>query len=66
MTLQLLHQQEQEEGTILVNNESMTSLTISTNNVDNLAITNNADLEAIDLSGMTAVGATGTPSVTSR
>ena len=42
----------------------MTSLTISTNNIDNLAITNNADLETIDLSGMTAVGATGTPSVT--
>ena len=40
----------------------MTSLTISTDNVDNLTISNNVDLETIDLSGMTAIGATGTAS----
>ena len=54
-----------QEGTIIVNNnESMTDLTISTNNVDNLTITNNADLETIDGSGLTAIGAAGSPSVT--
>ena len=40
----------------------MTNLVISTNNVDILEITNNADLETIDLSGMTAIGAAGTAS----
>ena len=54
-----------QEGTIIVNNnESLETLTISTNNVDNLTITNNADLETIDGSGLTAIGAVGTPSVT--
>ena len=54
-----------QEGTIIVNNnESLESLTISTNNVDNLTITNNADLETIDGSGLTAIGAKGSPSVT--
>ena len=38
----------------------MTSLTVTTDNVDNLSITNNADLETIDLSAMTSIGATGT------
>jgi len=42
----------------------MESLTITTSAIDNLMITNNADLETIDLSGMTAIGATGTASVT--
>ena len=47
-----------QEGTIIVNNnESLESLTISTNNVDNLTITSNADLETIDGSGLTAIGA---------
>ena len=37
-----------QEGTITVNNnESMTSITVTTDNVDNLSITNNADLETI-------------------
>jgi len=54
-----------QEGTIIVNNnESLESLTISTNNVDNLTITNNADLETIDGSGLTTIGAKGSPSVT--
>ena len=46
------------------NNESMTSLTIGTDNVDILEITNNADLEEVDLSAMSAIGATGKASVT--
>ena len=54
-----------QKGTIIVNNnESLESLTISTNNIDVLTITNNADLETIDGSGLTAIGATGKPNVT--
>ena len=44
----------------------MTNLVISTNNVDILEITNNADLETIDLSGMTAIGAAGTASTSNN
>ena len=42
----------------------MTDLTISTDNVDILTIDSNADLETIDLSGMTSIGATGKASTT--
>ncbi|MGY8868722.1 MAG: hypothetical protein ACKVJK_24205, partial [Methylophagaceae bacterium] len=46
------------------NNESLTDLTIGTDNIDNLTITNNADLALVNLTAMTAIGATGTPAVT--
>jgi hypothetical protein len=55
---------DDQEGTIDIDtNESLTSLTISTDNVDNLSITDNVDLQTIDLSGMSAIGAAATPAV---
>ena len=51
-----------QEGTIDIDsNESLEFLKISTNNIDNLSITDNSDLEEINLTGMDAIGATGTP-----
>jgi len=52
------------DGSITVTgNESMETLNISTDNVETLNVSSNADLETVDFTGMTAIGATGKASV---
>jgi hypothetical protein len=53
------------DGSITITgNESMETLNISTDNVETLNVSGNADLETVDFTGMTAIGATGEASVT--
>jgi len=52
------------DGKITVSeNDAMTSLTISSDKIEELTITGNDELATIDLSGITAAGATGSPEV---
>ena len=53
------------DGSITITgNESMETLNISTDNVETLNVSGNADLETVDFTGMTAIGGTGKASVT--
>ena len=53
------------DGSITITgNESMETLNISTDNVETLNVSNNVDLETVDFTGMTAIGATGKATVT--
>jgi PBP1b-binding outer membrane lipoprotein LpoB len=53
------------DGSVVVsNNDALTSLTISSSNLETLTITGNDDLTTIEGSGITAIGATGEPTVT--
>jgi hypothetical protein len=47
----------------VTDNASLTSLTVSSNNLENLEVTGNDELTTIDFTGVDAVGATGTPVV---
>jgi hypothetical protein len=52
------------DGSITVTgNESMETLNISTDKVETLNVSDNLDLETVDFTGMTAIGATGKASV---
>ena len=53
------------DGSVVVqNNSALTSLTISSSNLETLTITGNDDLTTIDGTGIIAIGATGEPTVT--
>ncbi|MGC6429405.1 MAG: hypothetical protein ACON5F_00010 [Jejuia sp.] len=45
-------------------NESLASLTVTSNNIEKLDVTDNVDLETIDFTGVDAIGATGKAVVT--
>jgi hypothetical protein len=47
----------------VTDNASLASLTVSSNNLENLEVTGNDELTTIDFTGVDAVGATGTPVV---
>jgi len=47
----------------VTDNESLESLTVSSNNIETLTITGNDDLTTLDFTGVTAIGATGEATV---
>jgi len=52
------------DGSLTVDdNDSLTSLTVSSDNLETLTVTNNDDLNTIDFTGVAALGATGEPTV---
>jgi len=52
------------DGSVVVtDNESLESLTVSSNNIETLTITGNDDLTTLDFTGVTAIGATGEATV---
>ncbi|MDA7778009.1 hypothetical protein N8902_01920 [Flavobacteriaceae bacterium] len=49
------------DGTLdVTDNESLESLTVSSDNLENLTVTGNDDLTTVDFTGVTTIGATGT------
>ena len=48
---------------VVIDNESLESLTVSSNNIETLTITGNDDLTTLDFTGVTAIGATGEATV---
>ena len=52
------------DGTLdVTDNESLESLTVSSDKLENLTVTGNDDLTTVDFTGVTTIGATGTASV---